>query len=547
MPLLKGKSAKTRSKNIAELRRAGYPAKQAEAIAYRQSGEDDAAYDARIALAIRRKKDAKFATDEAIVFADRCMAVDFQTTRRYDVDGHLHVESNNISKANVCAYYGYEIPGGRALGLKPDAIYHLYRHPDELRKAASTFNRKPVLDTHVPADAKSFPKEHVIGTTGDDTSFDHPYLKNTLSIWDGDAIQRIENKEQQELSCGYRYKVRMTPGVTEDGIHYDGVMTDIVGNHVAVIPIGRAGADVAVGDSNPPEVKTMKRNLFAMRLALGQFVTPLLASDAQPLPLKDLVQPGMSPTAVANAIIKHVGKSVKIDKPALVEHLQFALDAAKEAEDEEEEEEEEEAGGEDRRRGKDKRGKDKRAKDDLNPRGRHDAPAGEDKSRRGGKDEEERDREDAEDARRDGETEEQAEDRRRAAKDRMKARDAKRAKDKEREAEDRRAHDEDLIRRGRDEARADAASLRQAERDVVDLVGEVAGMDSAEKVYRYALDQAGVDLRGVDPSAFPALIKMAITNKQAAESAPEAPIAMDAATVNGFQQMFPGASKLGRW
>jgi hypothetical protein len=40
MPLKSGSSAKVRSENIAELRRSGYPAAQAEAIAYKKSGKD---------------------------------------------------------------------------------------------------------------------------------------------------------------------------------------------------------------------------------------------------------------------------------------------------------------------------------------------------------------------------------------------------------------------------------------------------------------------------------------------------------------------------
>lgn len=39
MPLKKGKSAKVRSENISELRRSGYPEKQAVAIAYSEAGE----------------------------------------------------------------------------------------------------------------------------------------------------------------------------------------------------------------------------------------------------------------------------------------------------------------------------------------------------------------------------------------------------------------------------------------------------------------------------------------------------------------------------
>ena len=39
MPLEKGRGKKAISRNIAELRRSGYPAKEAEAIAYRQAGK----------------------------------------------------------------------------------------------------------------------------------------------------------------------------------------------------------------------------------------------------------------------------------------------------------------------------------------------------------------------------------------------------------------------------------------------------------------------------------------------------------------------------
>lgn len=39
MPLKKGRSRKTISSNIAELRRSGYPADQAAAIAYKKAGK----------------------------------------------------------------------------------------------------------------------------------------------------------------------------------------------------------------------------------------------------------------------------------------------------------------------------------------------------------------------------------------------------------------------------------------------------------------------------------------------------------------------------
>jgi hypothetical protein len=40
----------------------------------------------------------------------------------------------------------------------------------------------------------------------------------------------------------------MQPGVYE-GQHFDGIMTEIRGNHVALVRDGRAGGDVLVADS----------------------------------------------------------------------------------------------------------------------------------------------------------------------------------------------------------------------------------------------------------------------------------------------------------
>ncbi|MFO5689655.1 DNA primase, partial [Klebsiella pneumoniae] len=53
--------------------------------------------------------------------------------------------------------------------------------------------------------------------------------------------------------------------------------------------------------------------------------------------------------------------------------------------------------------------------------------------------------------------------------------------------------------------------IREAELVVRPLIGDVVAMDSAEDVYRTALEQSGVDISGVHPSAYPAMVKMAIS------------------------------------
>jgi GNAT superfamily N-acetyltransferase len=170
------------------------------------------------------------------------------TARRQNEDGDLHVAISNISKATVNPYWGHEIPNWRELKLEPDKKYMLLRDPKELEKAAHTFNNLPILAEHKPRTADKHPAHLVVGSTGTDAQYAHPYLKNSLVFWTKPAIDAIEEDEQKELSCAYHYDPDMTPGVYE-GQRYDGVMRNIRGNHVAQVRDGRAGADVVVQDA----------------------------------------------------------------------------------------------------------------------------------------------------------------------------------------------------------------------------------------------------------------------------------------------------------
>ena len=174
-----------------------------------------------------------------------------ESQRSLDAQGFFHVNKSNISKANVCPYRGDEIPGWQNLGLDPHKTYQLLRPADELKKAADSFNMIPIMDKHIPVSAFNLDdpeiKKHHVGTTGHDAAFDGKYLTNRLAIHQKSAIDKVLDDSQRELSCGYRYEPDMTPG-TFEGQHYDGKMTSIVGNHVALVSEGRAGHDVLVGD-----------------------------------------------------------------------------------------------------------------------------------------------------------------------------------------------------------------------------------------------------------------------------------------------------------
>ena len=141
------------------------------------------------------------------------LAFDKASVRTITQDGHMHVSISNISKANVCPYRGAEIPFSEQLGLKPDQVYQLLRAPEEMARAVATFNNLPITIKHTPMTALDHQADVVVGSTGTDAAFHDPYLTNSLVIWDGEAIAGIESDEQRELSCGYHYKPDMTPGV----------------------------------------------------------------------------------------------------------------------------------------------------------------------------------------------------------------------------------------------------------------------------------------------------------------------------------------------
>lgn len=382
------------------------------------------------------------------------LAFDRASVRTIDANGRLQISRTNISKANVNAYYGREIPGSEELGLEPNKLYRLWRHPDELRKAAKTFNNIPVLSKHIPDFPTDPPNEFRVGVTHSNAEFDGTYLTVGMSIWDNSAIAGIESGEQRELSASYKYVADMTPGVTPDGEPYDGVMRDIFGNHEALVPDGRAGPDVLVADSLPPELNHMRKHKVA---AIRATLKPLLAQDA--------------------------------DLEAEVRKALLALDEA----EKEDEKENKPADDED----DDEKDKKKTADDED--------------------DDEDKDKK-------------------------------KTAEDEDDEEDDKvsKTAMDSAIRLAADSATKKAAEnfrkIREAEQVVRPLIGDVVAMDSAEDVYRTALEQSGVDITGVHPSAYPAMVKMAISQKE--NSRPV--IAQDSASVSEFEKAFPTAGKLKR-
>lgn len=179
---------------------------------------------------------------------NRAVVFDAQSMRFEEWNGHLRVAETNLTKANVCEYWGWEIANNEQYGFQKDKKYRFLRSPDALKKAVKSFAERPILYLHKAADADKLDNAKVIGTTGSDPSFDFPYIKDAITIWDGDYIEAIKNNTQAELSASYAFTPVVESGVFE-GEPYDAIMTDIHVDHIALVEQGRAGPDVRVADS----------------------------------------------------------------------------------------------------------------------------------------------------------------------------------------------------------------------------------------------------------------------------------------------------------
>lgn len=131
-------------------------------------------------------------------------------------------------------------------------------------EAMASFEGKPITDGHppdnlTPESVAGYAKGHVqnVRRSGRQTIAD-------LHITDPNLISDVKNGLKREISCGYTARYELAG----DGRYKQ---TNIQGNHVAVVPQGRAGHEVAIKDAAPaakverrPIMRDKKQGLFAM-------------------------------------------------------------------------------------------------------------------------------------------------------------------------------------------------------------------------------------------------------------------------------------------
>jgi 8-oxo-dGTP pyrophosphatase MutT (NUDIX family) len=177
--------------------------------------------------------------------------MDRDTARRWDNNGWFEVKRNPLSKSGVFPYLGKNIDPS----LEPEKTYMVYRPASELSnpETIESFKLLPWVDLHPdnllgPQDAGRLPAESkgVEGVIGEDVFFEGDTLFGNIKIFSDSLADRIDSGVR-ELSLGYSCEYEISSGVF-NGINYDAIQKNIRGNHLATVPEGRMGPDVAVLD-----------------------------------------------------------------------------------------------------------------------------------------------------------------------------------------------------------------------------------------------------------------------------------------------------------
>ena len=154
-------------------------------------------------------------------------------------EGYLICRDVPINRTGVQDYLAGEL----GLDGDPERTVKVYRLPEDVfaPAALASFEGKDVSLGHPPEmftaeNQSAYSKGHLehVRRVGDNTVAD-------LFIKDPVLASQVESGAMREVSCGYNCKFEP---------YLDGYrQTNIIGNHLAVVPRGRAGHDVAIHDA----------------------------------------------------------------------------------------------------------------------------------------------------------------------------------------------------------------------------------------------------------------------------------------------------------
>lgn len=164
----------------------------------------------------------------------------------------------------------------------PDRVITVQRYPEDVFEDATlaSLEGKPVTDGHPPENVG--PENYAAYTKGhvQNVRRDGEYIVADLYINDANLANEVRNNVKREVSCGYLCNY------VPDGSGYK--QTRIRGNHLAVVPKGRAGASVSIKDAAPEAEKGRKTIMSYWKTFLAAFAGA--AKDAEPEELDKMVE-----------------------------------------------------------------------------------------------------------------------------------------------------------------------------------------------------------------------------------------------------------------
>ena len=194
-------------------------------------------------------------------------------------EGYLICRDVPINRTGVQDYLAGEL----GLDGDPERPVVVDRRPEDVFEPAvlASFEGKPVTDGHPPENVG--PENYAAYTKGhvQNVRRDGDYIVADLYINDANLANEVRNNVKREVSCGYLCNY------VPDGTGYK--QSRIRGNHVAVVPKGRAGAAVAIHDATPEVEKGRNKPMSEFwKSVLTAF--GMAAKDASPEELDKMVE-----------------------------------------------------------------------------------------------------------------------------------------------------------------------------------------------------------------------------------------------------------------
>jgi hypothetical protein len=237
-------------------------------------------------------------------------------------EGYLACHNVPLCRSGYQDYLGKELEGfdgyEKSWDLDPNKLYKVFRPKESVLdpEFARSLDGKTVVDEHPDGNVVHVENDGELNCgqvhrirQGPDQDGEVTLLGDLL-IKNPELIEKVKPEHDpdnefgqaiREVSVGYTLKLKRL----DDGTI---VMMRLRGNHVAVVPKGRAGPRIAIKDSAPPEIKKKEPIMSLRNTILGRGIEAVFGKEVTPEEkasiIKDL-ETDKSP-AIAVAVDKKV-------------------------------------------------------------------------------------------------------------------------------------------------------------------------------------------------------------------------------------------------